>query len=131
MHGIYTIKMAAEDNNFWRIIINWITPLAAAMSVVKLATKMIVKDLTWSGAILTGIISVLMGIAAGSITYIANIEFINQENMTALWRSLFMTSAMTFVGEKFSTWFVYGFEIDKALDSIAKAFVEWLKKQIK
>lgn len=123
--------MATEENNWIRIVLNWITPIVGMMTVVKMATKLIVKKASWPVAFLHAIISLLMGIATGGVTYIAYVEDINEISTDALWVCMVAASIMTFIGEKISHWFVFGFEIDKALDCLVQSFFQWLKNKTK
>ena len=119
------------ENEAWRVIVTWLLPASISFTIIKIATQMLVKDVTWTGAILTFIISILFGIIPGAIIYFIVHDGGDHENVTAIWSSLITTSIITMLAERLSSWFVYGFEIDKAMNAIASLFFDKLKRILK
>ena len=113
-----------------RVLLNWIIPASLVATVIKLATKMLAKDVTVTGAILTTIISMLMGIIVGSVVYLAFSVPDSEENVDAIWKAIVATSFSSIVSDRLSHWFVYGFEIDKAMNAIVKIVLNKIKKFI-
>ena len=111
-----------EPEGVWRIILNWIIPTSLGITIVKVATKMLKNDVTIMGALLTSIISMLMGVIAGNIIYLVTDE---------LWQTLVATAFFTVIGEHLANWFVYEFKIDKAMTEISGLIINKIKKFFK
>lgn len=110
--------MLNSEDEAIRILLKWLLPTAISAAVIKIATKMLVKDISWTGAILTSIISILMGVMVGMMVQMA----------WGLLPSLIATSVCSLIGEKIGNWIVYSFEWDKAFNEFAKAILNKIKK---
>lgn len=111
-----------EPEGIWRIILNWIIPTSLGMTIVKVATKMLRNDVTFIGALLTSIISILVGVIVGSIIY-----FVTE----GIWQALVATSVSSVMGDRLANWFVYDFKIDKAMTEIWNMIFIKIKKFFK
>jgi len=120
--------MVNPEEETWRVILNWLIPSAFAISIIKVATKMLSKDISWTGAILTTIISVMTGVVVGSIVFFALFQHDAVYNVSAMWKALAATSVASLMGERLGHYFIYDFEIDKAFNEIMGSIVERIKK---
>ena len=112
-----------EDEDVWRVILNWIIPTSLGMTIIKVATKLIEKDTTVTGIVLTSLISLCSGIIIGAIIFMAT--------NGGMWQALSATSFATLLGERVGHWFIYDFKIDKALNEISSLILEKIKKIFK
>ena len=110
-----------QENEFMKALFNIVIPSALAGAVVQIATRMLKKDITFTGAVLTLIIAGGMSIPIGIYLYF--------ETTPATCAALTSFSGM--FSRDLARWIVYGSKIDKALDSVVGAVVQWIKNRLK
>ncbi len=113
--------MVNPENEFLKALMNIVIPSALAGAVVQIATRMLKKDITFTGALLTLIIAGCFSIPIGMYLYYT----------TSPMKCAALTSFTGMFSRDFARWVVYGAKIDKGLNSILAAFVDWVIRMFK
>lgn len=109
------------ENDFLRVLLNGIIPASFVAAMVQVLARKLKREVTWTGAILTALVSLLLGVLVGSLIMLKFGE----------WPGLVASSVASLLGRELSFWIVYDFKVDKAMNEIAKAAVERIKKIFK
>ncbi|MCP4987908.1 MAG: hypothetical protein GY928_18205 [Colwellia sp.] len=113
--------MINPENEFVKALINIVIPAALAGAVVQIATRMLKRDITFIGAILTLIIAGCFSIPVGMYFYY------NSTPVTCA----AITSFTGMFSRDLAKWIVYGAKIDKGLNTIWNAIIDWIVKKFK
>lgn len=108
----------SPDNDFFRVLLNGIIPASFLAAMVQVLTRKLKHDITWTGAVLTGLLSLMLGVLIGSLVMLKFGD----------WYGLVASSISSLLGRELSYWFIYDFKIDKALNEVANYAIEKIKK---
>lgn len=113
--------MPNPEGEIWRAILNWIIPFALAGSIIQAATKMLTRKRTFTGILLSFVVSMLLSVMVGTLAFMYFEE---------VFKAASVTSFIAITSNQLSTYLVEQLKIDKGLNVIFSSIFNAIAKKI-
>lgn len=114
--------MPNPEGEIWRAILNWIIPFALAGSIIQAATRMLSRTRTFTGILLSFVVSMLLSVSVGTLAFLYFEE---------VFKAASITSFVAITSNQLSTYLVEQLKIDKGLNTIVNSVFGALANKIK